>query len=87
MLYMVSYFLNTPEYNRESVEYDIKALGPWCNYVPGTYLINTDKDTGFVHSACVQHLTANDSMVVAETQKPLGGWLKKDQWDWINLHL
>lgn len=87
MIYMISYDLHSPTKNREKVEEDIKSFGTWCKYLTTTFLISTSSSLDTVSKKCVSHLDGNDSMIIAKVEKPIKGWLSKDQWEWISKNL
>ena len=87
MIYMISYDLHSPTKNRENVEEDIKSLGNWCKYVSTTFLISTSSSLATVRTKCTSHLDSNDFMIIAKVEKPIDGWLIKEQWNWIETYL
>lgn len=87
MVYMISYDLHAPTSNRENVEKSIESLGSWCKYLTTTYLVSTNYDINQVEKKATKFIDGNDRMIIAKVEKPIGGWLAQDQWDWIKTHL
>ena len=86
-IYMISYDLKAPTDNRKKVEDSIKSLGTWCKYVSTTFLISTSYSLDTVQSTCTKYLDNNDRMIIAKVEKPITGWLEKDEWEWIRKNL
>lgn len=84
---MISYDLNSPTNNRKDVEDSIKSLGSWCKYVSTTFIISTYRNSDEVQAIATKKLDSNDSMIICKVQKPIKGWLTKDQWDWMNQNI
>jgi hypothetical protein len=86
-IYMISYDLHAPTFNREKVETAIKSLGTWCKYLTTTFLVSTYRDIFEVERIVTQYLDSNDHMIICKVEKPIRGWLSLDQWNWINQNL
>lgn len=85
--YMISYDLKSPTNNREKVEEDIKSLGAWCKYLTTTFLISTQSSLETVETKCISNLDSNDAMIISKIEKPISGWLSKEQWEWIKKYI
>lgn len=86
-IYMISYDLHSPTQNRELVEKSIKEIGTWCKYVSTTFLVRSNYSIDEVQTKVCKHLDGNDSMIISKVQKPIKGWLTKDEWNWIHENL
>lgn len=84
MIYMISYDLSAPTTNRTMVENSIKSLGLWCKYLTTTFLVSSTMSLADVQAAAAQHLDSNDRMIVCRVEKPVGGFLAQEQWEWIH---
>ena len=86
-IFIISYDLKAPTYNRERVEKVIESLGTWCKYVSTTYLLKTEKSINEVNKTIINALDGNDNMIVCKVQKPICGYLSQKRWDWINSNI
>ena len=84
---MISYDLHSPTINRTLVEDSIKSIGSWCKYVSTTFLVKSYKSISEITDIATSKLDSNDKMIVCKVDKPIQGWLTKDNWDWIKSNM
>ena len=84
---MISYDLHSPTINRTLVEDSIKSIGSWCKYVSTTFLVKIYKSISEITDIATSKLDSNDKMIVCKVDKPIQGWLTKDNWDWIKSNM
>lgn len=61
---MVSYDLVTPGRDYADLYDALKAYGTWARPVESVWLIETDDTTGDVRDELLQHVDANDKLIV-----------------------
>ena len=85
MICMITYDLNSPGHDYESVIKAIKdcSTGRWCKYWKSAFLIQTRKSVQQVSDAITPFLDKNDKLIVIEVKKNYQGWLLKEEWEYI----
>ena len=87
MVYMITYDLNNPGQNYDKVIQAIKdsSTGIWCTYWKSSYLIKSNLSTANdVFSKIEPYLDKNDRVLVIEVKNNKQGWLKENEWEYIN---
>ncbi len=87
MVYMISYDIGTPDTNRQAVMNAIEALGTTKKFLTTTYLLSSNLSIYDVESAITKYLQGKDALIVCAIEKPVRGWLSKEDWNWISSHL
>ena len=86
-VYLISYDLNKDDKNYAGV---IKAIkdsstnGVWCNPLKSVFLIKSNLTANQISDNIKAVADSNDLWLVIEVQNHKQGWLKKDQWEYIN---
>ena len=85
MICMITYDLNSPGQNYESVIKAIKdcSTGVWCTYWKSAYLIQTKRTVQQISDAIKPFLDKDDRLIIIETKRNYQGWLERDQWEYI----
>ncbi|MCV7577518.1 hypothetical protein ACQUSY_12760 [Microbacterium sp. YY-03] len=86
--YLVTYDLNAPGQDYESLIERIKFYGTWANLMKSTWIVVSNKSADAVYT----HLRGamDDSgwlFVVDISGQDRQGWLTKDTWEWIRKHV
>ena len=90
MVYLITYDLNSPGQNYDDVIQAIKdaSTGAWCTFWKSSYLIkSTYTNANDVFAKIKPHLDKNDTALVIEVKNNKQGWLKKEDWDYIDNHI
>ncbi len=90
MVYFVTYDLNNPGKNYDSVIQSIKnaSTGVWCSYWKSAFLIKSNLTSAdAVMDKIKPHLDSNDRCLVVEAKNNYQGWLEKAEWDYINKNI
>ncbi|BEU87846.1 hypothetical protein TAMA11512_13100 [Selenomonas sp. TAMA-11512] len=87
MVYLITYDLNRPGQNYDSLYQAIKALGSsWWHYLDSTWLVNTELNAKQITQRLTKCLDKSDRLLVIKTTRAYDGWLKKEAWEWIHQH-
>lgn len=87
MVYLVTYDLNKTGQDYENVIAAIKSAstGVWCSYWKSSWLIKSSLATASEVFAKIEpYVDGNDRVIVIEVKDNKQGWLKKEQWAYIN---
>jgi hypothetical protein len=84
---LVTYDLRTLAHNYNPFYAALQQQGNWWHYLSSTWLIATNQTPQQLYEVVVRHITTNDSLLIAPLRKPYWGYLPKDAWDWINVHV
>ncbi len=85
--YMITYDLNKSGQKYDEVIAAIKSAsdGIWCTFWKSAYLIRSNYQSATdVSDLITPHLDSNDSLIVIEVINNKQGWLKEDDWKYIN---
>lgn len=85
MVYLVTYDLNRPGQNYQSLYDAIESYGSWAKPVESVWLVDTHKSAEQIYNGLRQHIDENDSILVVETGRDRAGWLPKEVWDWLRI--
>ena len=83
-LYNVSYDLNKPGKNYDSLHEELKKSLNWWHHLDSTWLILTNETAEQLWNRISIHVDKNDTVLIMEVRKPASGWLTQQAWDWIN---
>jgi hypothetical protein len=86
-VYCVSYDLKKPGQDYEPLYEQLKKSLGWWHYLDSTWLISTFEDAQTLASRLLSVIDANDRLLVIRVSNERQGWLPKDAWDWIALHV
>ena len=67
----------------QSVKDNIKLLGDWFNYMPGSFLLLTPLSVQDIYNRIGTNKTDDRFLVMEVDLKAYWGILPKDAWDWI----
>lgn len=86
-LLLVSYDLNVPGKDYDSLYECLKSAGIWWHYLDSTWIISTSDTLESLAEKIRKVIDANDNLLVVDiTGQPRQGWLKKTAWAWLNEH-
>lgn len=71
------------EGNDQSVKDNIKLLGAWFNYLPGSFLLMTTLGVQDVYNRIGTNKTGDRFLVMEVDLKAYWGILPPDAWEWI----
>lgn len=84
MVYLITYDLNRPGQNYESLYKAIKSYGSWAKPLESTWLIDTREKANQISDRLRPHIDKNDSLLVTEIGNDRAGWLSKEIWNWLD---
>ena len=85
--YLITYDLKLPNRNYDNLYNAIKSLGDWWHYLESTWIIKTPYDLNHIQNTLLPQIDQNDRLLVIRVINQKTGWLTKDAWDWINMHV
>lgn len=83
MVYLITYDLNKPGQNYESLYKAIKSYGSWAKPAESTWLIDTRERASQISDRLRPHIDENDSLFITDIGRDQAGWLPKDIWNWL----
>lgn len=86
-VFSVNYRLNAPGQNYDALSDEIKNSDGWWHYLTSTWLVATNESADELARRLLQHLDANDSLLVIGVTDESEGWLPNKAWDWIRTHI
>lgn len=86
-VYTISYDLNQPGQQYQSLYRAIKSSGTWWHYLDSTWLLSTNKSAAQVSARLREELDETDSLLVIKVTDEYSGYLPKKAWDWIQHHV
>lgn len=85
--FLISYDLKTQYKNYDGLTNAIKGIGSWWHYLDSTWIVKTDLSVSLIQIRLFPHITKDDRLLIIRIEKPAGGWLTKDAWDWITTNV
>jgi len=82
-VYNVSYDLNNPGQNYETLIEEIKKSPGYCKILKSTWLISTSEDARQLGERLLKKMDENDSLFVSKVDRDHYGWLPQSVWDWV----
>lgn len=87
MIYLVSYDLNNPGKDYQSLYTELKKAKSWWHYLDSTWIISTSETVESWHKRIRNVIDSNDHFIIVDlTGKTRNGWLPEKAWDWIRKH-
>lgn len=83
MLYLISYDVAEPDYNRDAVEKVIESLGEFRKVLTTTYFVSTASGTSEISNAIGTQIEEKDSFVVIDMVGHIYGSLDDEHWSWL----
>ena len=83
-VYAISYDLNKPGQDYNSLYEAIKSLGSWWHHLDSTWLLDTHYTAQQVSDKLMQTMDKSDRLLVIRVTREYAGWLTQDAWDWLN---
>ena len=83
MVYVVSYDLRKRGKNYIGLTEQLQNSPLWWHYLESTWLIATSESPSELYNRLAAHLDSDDSILIIEAGKDIGGWLPKEAWEWI----
>lgn len=82
--FCISYDLNSPGKNYNSLYTAIKALGDYRHDLDSTWLVNTSLSANQVYEKLKPSIDKNDRLLIIEIRDYRSGYMPKDTWQWID---
>ena len=83
MILLISYDLNRPGQNYNSLHEEIKKAGTWWHHLESTWIISTSHGPEKWEQRLRRHMDENDSLLVIEVCNNYSGWLPDKAWKWL----
>ena len=84
-LKFISYDLNEPGQEYETLIDEIKSYGTYCKINKSDWLVNTSDSCGNIRDYLKKFIDTNDTLFVAELTGAWGSWnLRQKAVDWLN---
>lgn len=85
MVYLITYDLNKPGQNYNSLYEAIKKIGRWWHHLDSNWLVETNNNSASQISDILRkEIDKNDNLLVIRVTRDYAGWLPKKAWDWID---
>lgn len=82
-VYCVSYDLNKPGQNYDSLYEELENSTSRLHFLDSTWLIYTRESANQLLSRLLKHIDLNDCLLVIEVTSSYAGRLPDDAWKWI----
>lgn len=76
---LVAYDLNRPGQLYPALYEALKAVPLWWHYLDSTWLLRTDESAVQVRDRLMQHVDANDELLVVDVTSPEAAWSGFDE--------
>lgn len=86
MVYSISYDLNSPGQNYESLYDSIKTLGSWARPLKSTWLVDTDYSATQIRKILSNNLDSNDSICISRFTD-YSVYVDEKVIHWLNKHI
>ena len=86
-VYSITYDLNTPGRDYNSLYEEIKALGAWAHYLESTWFVDSSLTADSIRDKLIKVMDNNDTLFVAKVTSDYSGWLTQKAWDWLKQHV
>ncbi|GEN80219.1 hypothetical protein [Actinotalea fermentans] len=85
---LITYDLNKPGQNYDSLYEKIRELGTWWHYLDSTWIVVSSLSPSQAFDRLKPSMDASDRMLVLDiTKDTYSGWLTQAAWDWLNAHV
>lgn len=86
-LYLVTYALNRPGQDYQTVAELTKGLGTCYRFSDSVYLVKSVLDFQDFSQSATRYADPSDRIIIAKVDGKINGLLSDEQWDWINSNL
>lgn len=87
MKYLISYDLQTPGKDYNSLYNILKSAPGWAHYLESTWFISSNESLEFWHEKIKNVIDANDNFFIVDiSDSGSDGWLPRNAWEWLNSH-
>lgn len=85
MILEISYELNKPGQNYDTLYETIKTAPAWCHPMTSHWFIRTDESIQTWFDRLRRVMDQNDSIFIVDiTGQSRQGWMSKTAWEWLN---
>lgn len=85
--YLISYDLKAPGRNYEGLYEAIRNSGNWWHFLESCWIVATTESSAQIWARLASKIDETDRLIIIEVRRESYGWLPREAWDWINLHV
>ncbi|NBI06690.1 hypothetical protein [Senegalia massiliensis] len=82
-VYLISYDLNKPDNNYESLYETIKSYEAWWHHLDSTWIIETSSSCQSVSNNIKSHIHSDDNLLIIEVKNNFNGMLPNHAWEYL----
>lgn len=86
MVYLITYDLNNPGQNYDSLYKTIKSLGSWAHALDSTWFVDTNYSAAQIREKLQTHMDSNDLVFVSLVTE-YSAYLNDNIIDWLSKHV